>query len=179
MKFLVLVITVMCCTNAVLSRSIEIVEKEEDSSPSADSPDNNDDFVEITMVEEPEAIEEENVRQKRQFGFPNFSNSQALANANSFAQYQGPQGFGATSGIAGAQAFQNNGPLGGFGANAANSGTQGFNVGPGGFNANAGFSASQNYNLPNGHHIGLSVGETFSNTNGQGSLAQSGGLTYD
>ena len=43
------------------------------------------------------------------------SASNALANANSYGQYAGPGGFGATSGIAGAQAFRNQGPLGGFG----------------------------------------------------------------
>lgn len=106
------------------------------------------------------------LRQKRQFdfggfGFQNFGQSSALANANAYNQYQGPNGFGASNALAGAQSFQSQGPLGGFGASAANSGSQGFNVGPGGISGNAGFSGSQTYNLPDGRTIALSYGTGY------------------
>jgi hypothetical protein len=41
-----------------------------------------------------------------------FRQSNALANANSYGQYQNQHGFGAGSGIAGAQAFRSQGPGG-------------------------------------------------------------------
>ncbi|CAH1717292.1 unnamed protein product [Chironomus riparius] len=115
-------------------------------------------------------------RQKRQFGPYHASN--ALANANSYGQYMGPQGFGATSGIAGAQAFKNQGPMGGFGASAANTGTQGFNCGPGGCAGSAGMSGSQTYDLPGGRHINLGYGGTFSNAGGQPAYGQSNSINF-
>lgn len=110
-------------------------------------------------------------RQKRQFGFggfggpqnfgQNYGQSSALANANAFNQYSGPNGFGASNALAGAQSFNSQGPLGGFGASAANSGSQGFHAGPGGISGNAGFSGSQSYNLPGGKNIALSYGAGY------------------
>lgn len=114
-----------------------------------------------------------------QFGGGQYGQSSALANANAFNQYSGPNGFGGSSALAGAQSFQSQGPLGGFGASAANSASQGFQAGPGGITGNAGFSGSQTYNLPNNHHVNVAYGGTQGFANGQSTGGNSHSVNYD
>lgn len=90
-----------------------------------------------------------------------YRQNSALANANAYNHYAGPDGFGSSDSLAGAQSFHSQGPLGSFGASAANSGSQGFNVGPNGIQGNAGFSGSQSYILPNGKTLALSYGSGY------------------
>lgn len=93
--------------------------------------------------------------------FPNFPNFPAFPSAA--AAQAGAQ----------AQDFNAGGPLGSFGASATGTQTQTLTLGQGGIAGAGGFSMTQQYRLPNGQVLNFSLGNTFSNANGNIANGQS------